>query len=116
VPISNELPSSWWSPEIGLHLLLCAHITKSPAVMIKLDIEKAFDTVSWEFLLKILAARGFSLRWRNRIAILLATASTKIMINGSLRACTVPSKKKRHVQSFRQYLFVTNLHLTSRQH
>jgi hypothetical protein len=26
VPISNELPSSWWSPEIGLHLLLCAHI------------------------------------------------------------------------------------------
>jgi hypothetical protein len=27
VPISNELPSSWWSPEIGLHLLLRAHIT-----------------------------------------------------------------------------------------
>jgi hypothetical protein len=58
--------------------------TKSPSVMIKLDIEKAFDTVSWEFLLEILAARGFSLRWRNRIAILLATASTKIMISGSL--------------------------------
>jgi hypothetical protein len=28
VPISNELPSSWWSPEIGLHLLLRAHINK----------------------------------------------------------------------------------------
>jgi hypothetical protein len=27
VPISNELPSSWWSPKIGLHLLLRAHIT-----------------------------------------------------------------------------------------
>jgi hypothetical protein len=27
VPICNELPSSWWSPEIGLHLLLRAHIT-----------------------------------------------------------------------------------------
>jgi hypothetical protein len=27
MPISNELLSSWWSPEIGLHLLLRAHIT-----------------------------------------------------------------------------------------
>jgi hypothetical protein len=27
MPISNKLPSSWWSPEIGLHLLLRAHIT-----------------------------------------------------------------------------------------
>jgi hypothetical protein len=26
MPISNELPSSWCSPEIGLHLLLRAHI------------------------------------------------------------------------------------------
>jgi hypothetical protein len=26
MPISNELPSSGWSPEIGLHLLLRAHI------------------------------------------------------------------------------------------
>jgi hypothetical protein len=25
--IFNELPSSWWSPEIRLHLLLHAHIT-----------------------------------------------------------------------------------------
>jgi hypothetical protein len=28
VPIYNELPSSWWSPEIRLHLLLRAHIIK----------------------------------------------------------------------------------------
>jgi hypothetical protein len=27
MPISIELPSSWWSLEIGLHLLLRAHIT-----------------------------------------------------------------------------------------
>jgi hypothetical protein len=46
--------------------------------MLKLDIEKAFDTVSWEFLLEILEARGFSSRWRSIIAILLSTASTRI--------------------------------------
>jgi hypothetical protein len=28
VPICKDLLSSWWSPEIGLHLLLRAHIIK----------------------------------------------------------------------------------------
>jgi hypothetical protein len=28
MPICNELPSSWWSPEIGLHLLPRAHISR----------------------------------------------------------------------------------------
>jgi hypothetical protein len=28
VPICNELSSPWWSPEIGLHRLLRAHITR----------------------------------------------------------------------------------------
>jgi hypothetical protein len=31
MPICSELPSSWWSPEIGLHLLLRAHITRACA-------------------------------------------------------------------------------------
>lgn len=31
--------------------------SKTPALMIKLDIEKAFDTVSWEFILQILEAK-----------------------------------------------------------
>jgi hypothetical protein len=35
VPISNELPSSWWSPEIGLHLLLRAHISPEPIIGIQ---------------------------------------------------------------------------------
>jgi hypothetical protein len=58
--------------------------TKAIAILLKLDIEKAFDSVSWEFLLEILEARGFSLRWRNLIAVLLSTSSTKILVNGSL--------------------------------
>jgi hypothetical protein len=29
MPICNELPSSWWSPKIRLHLLLRARITDS---------------------------------------------------------------------------------------
>jgi hypothetical protein len=58
--------------------------SKTPAIMLKLDIEKAFDTVSWQFLLEVLEARGFSLHCRDLIAALLASASTKILVNGCL--------------------------------
>lgn len=57
---------------------------KTPALMIKLDVEKAFDSVSWEFLLQLLEKLGFSRRWRDRLSLLLSTASTRVLVNGAL--------------------------------
>ncbi|KAK1606249.1 hypothetical protein QYE76_029922 [Lolium multiflorum] len=57
---------------------------KIRALLLKLDIEKAFDSVSWDFLLEVLEARGFGQNWRNWISAILATASTRILINGEL--------------------------------
>jgi hypothetical protein len=36
---------------------------KIPVAMLKIDISKAFDTISWKFLLDVLHALGFSTRW-----------------------------------------------------
>lgn len=58
------------------------HRLKQPAMLLKLDIAKAFDTVSWEFLLELLAHLGFGRWWRDCIATLLASASTSVIING----------------------------------
>ena len=55
---------------------------KIPKLLLKLDISKAFDTVSWQFLLEILQAWGFGQRWRGWISLLLSTASTRVMLNG----------------------------------
>lgn len=55
---------------------------KSPAVMIKLDISKAFDTVQWPFVMEVLHTLGFGRRWMALIAGLLSTASTRILVNG----------------------------------
>lgn len=48
------------------YLIVCAHeilyqvrLTKQKNILIKLDFEKAFDNVNWEFLLEILHARRF---------------------------------------------------------
>lgn len=38
---------------------------KIPTLFIKLDISKAFDTVSWAYLLGIMVYLGFPLCWRN---------------------------------------------------
>ena len=58
--------------------------SKTPAVMLKLDIEKAFDSVSWEFLLQVLEAKGFGTKFRDWISVMLSTATSKVLVNGAL--------------------------------
>jgi hypothetical protein len=41
------------------------HKRRTPALFIKLDISKAFDIVSWPYLLSILQHLGFGQAWRN---------------------------------------------------
>jgi hypothetical protein len=54
---------------------------KLPKFLLKLDISTAFDMVAWSFILEILEAWGFGQRWRDWIAILLSTTSTRILLN-----------------------------------
>lgn len=56
---------------------------RKPSLLIKLDISKAFDTVCWPFLLQVLQARGFGTNWRDWISVLLSSATTRVLLNGS---------------------------------
>ncbi|WVZ61528.1 hypothetical protein U9M48_011389 [Paspalum notatum var. saurae] len=58
------------------------HRRKLSCVLLKIDIARAFDSVSWPFLLELLEHRGFSRSWRNWISTVLSTASTRILLNG----------------------------------
>lgn len=60
------------------------HTRRQSKALLKLDITKAFDSVSWAFLLEVLAHLGFGRRWRNLTASLLATSSTRVLVNGRL--------------------------------
>lgn len=59
------------------------HQQKLPRILLKLDIAKAFDSVSWSFLLEVLRHRGFGPGWRNLICGILYTSSTRVLTNGS---------------------------------
>jgi hypothetical protein len=64
-------------------------------VLLKVDIAKAFDTVSWAFLIDLLRHMGFSQRWRNWVSILLSMVSTRLLLNGN------PGRRIYHAQGLR---------------
>lgn len=55
---------------------------KSNAVILKLDFEKAYDSVSWPFLRSVLLARGFDGAYVHRIMQLVGGGHTAVSING----------------------------------
>ncbi|WVZ94088.1 hypothetical protein U9M48_040025 [Paspalum notatum var. saurae] len=57
---------------------------------------KAFDSVSWSFLLEVLQHLGFGRKWCNLISLLLSTASTQVLINGQ------PGQYISHLRGLRQ--------------
>jgi hypothetical protein len=57
------------------------HRKKIPALFLKLDIAKAFDSVSWAYLLEVLERLGFGARWRDWISLTLASSS-RVLLNG----------------------------------
>jgi hypothetical protein len=52
------------------------HTKKNPALFLKLDISKAFDTVNWSYLLDIKTFLGFGRHWQEWISMLWATSSS----------------------------------------
>jgi hypothetical protein len=58
------------------------HHLREPRVMLKLDLAKAFDTLSWAFLFEVLRRYGFGDKFLDWIAIILSSASTRVLLNG----------------------------------
>ena len=55
---------------------------KVPTIVLKLDFAKAFDTVSWDALMAILSARGFSPLWCHWVLDLLSSSKSAVLFNG----------------------------------
>ncbi|GKD61781.1 putative RNA-directed DNA polymerase, eukaryota, reverse transcriptase zinc-binding domain protein [Tanacetum coccineum] len=69
---------------------------KKRLMILKVDFEKAFDSLNWSFLFSILEQMGFSAKWRNWIHSCLNSAYASILVNGS------PTKEFKIERGLRQ--------------
>jgi hypothetical protein len=72
------------------------HKARTPALFLKLDIKKAFDSVRWDYLVNFIQRLGFPPKYRNWLVALLRTSSSRVLFNGVLGSPIL------HGQGFRQ--------------
>ncbi|XP_071689267.1 uncharacterized protein [Rutidosis leptorrhynchoides] len=52
-------------------------------LIFKVDLEKAFDCLNWDFLMEVMELMGFGVKWRSWILTCIKSASISILVNGS---------------------------------
>jgi hypothetical protein len=82
---------------------------RQPGILLKLDLAKAFDSISWSFLFEVLRHMGFGERFCKWIALLLYTANTKILVNGKTGARIHHARGLRQGDPMSPLLFVAGM-------
>ena len=59
-------------------------VRNTKVVILKLDFEKAYDSVNWEFLHQVLLAKGFDGTYVHRLMQLVTGGQTHVLVNGNI--------------------------------
>ena len=79
---------------------------KQRCVYFKVDYEKAYDFVSWEFLYYMLGRLGFCERWIRWIKSCLEFFSVSVLVNGSPTSEFCPKRGLRQGDPLAPFLFL----------
>ena len=79
---------------------------KGKCTIIKVDFEKTYDSVNWEFLLYMMAKLGFCDKWIKWIRDCLESSTISVLVNGSPTEQFSPTKGLRQGDPLAPFLFL----------
>ena len=82
-------------------------------MLCKLDLEKAYDHINWDFLLTVMQKMGFGGKWAGWIKWCISTASFSVLINGSPAGFFQSTQGLRQGDPISPYLFVLGMEALS---